>query len=272
LAQSQVWDAVFSAWREAIVILTLRHLYFGLNEPETPLHLSRSPTPIPATYESASLDMYASPEEGLYTADDVLMDYGLGDHMESYFDAGRLSPEARLKDTMSSTRSPLPSPRPTGENISFDHWYRRHDIHNDATNQLSRSLSTLSTLEDASYLRYALLPLVILALVSRPGSSERALALSQFQRFTDVTNETRLAQTPIGGSPLKLDIPWDRLDAFSAETERHKQDDMIHVESQLYNAAPEWNWWQMLKRINLEQVCKYSPSLPSTKQFTRMYA
>jgi hypothetical protein len=221
-------------------------------------------------YETASLDMYTSSEEGLYTTDDATIGYEVEEYTESYFDPGRLSPEVRLKDTMSWTRSPLPSPRPTSENISFDHWHRRYDIHNEAMNELSRSLFVLSTLDDASYLRYALLPLIVLALVSRPGSSERALALSQFQRFNDVMKETRTAQTPIGGSPLQLGIPWDRLDAFSAETERHQQDDMINVESQLSNAAPEWNWWYMLKRIDLKQVCKYS-SLPPFHQETNVY-
>jgi hypothetical protein len=234
----------------------LRHLYFGLNDSEALLHLSRSPTPNPTAYESVTLDLYTSSEEGLYTADEASMDYRLENDTESYFEPGRLSPEARMKGNLSWTPSPLPSPRPTGEEISFDHWHRRYDIHNEATEDLSRSFSALSTLEDALYLRYALLPLIILALISRPGSNERALALSQFQRFTDVMNKIRTAQTSIGGFPLEFDIPWDRLDSFSAEMEQHQHDDIVNVKSQLHNAAPEWNWWHMLKRIDLKQVCK----------------
>lgn len=42
--------------------------------------------------------------------------------------------------------------------------------------ELASSLSALLAHEDVSYLRHALIPLMILELVYRPGSMERALS------------------------------------------------------------------------------------------------
>jgi hypothetical protein len=53
-----------------------------------------------------------------------------------------------------------------------------------------------------------------------------------------------------------LDIPWARLDAYSAETEQIRLNNTVFIEPQLQNSAPEWNWWYMLKHIDLETVCK----------------
>jgi hypothetical protein len=53
-----------------------------------------------------------------------------------------------------------------------------------------------------------------------------------------------------------LDIPWARLDAYSAETEQHRRENTVFVEPQLQNSAPEWNWWYMLKQIDLKTVCE----------------
>jgi hypothetical protein len=38
--------------------------------------------------------------------------------------------------------------------------------------------------------------------------------------------------------------------------EQHRHDNTVFVEPQLHNSAPEWNWWFMLKHIDLKTVCK----------------
>ena len=98
---------------------------------------------------------------------------------------------------------------------------------------------------------------MVLALVSRPRSSERALCLALFEKYKLFADQHNAVPNPIGGSRLDFDIPWDRLDAYSAEMEQQRREDVIFFEPQLYNSAPEWNWWYMLKRIDLKSVCEW---------------
>jgi hypothetical protein len=240
-----------------MAIVTLRYLYFGLPEPETLSHLSRSPTPTPMGSETTRSGAYDVSEDWLHGANKNATGYNLGESTEGYFDPEYLSPEGDMNDPSSRAPSPLLSPRPDNESIVFDHWHRRYEIHNEAVSELSCSFSALSILQDASYLRYAFLPLVILALVSQPGSHERALSIAQFHRFNNSIAHKRATSNPIGGSPLDFDIPWDRLDAYSAEIEQQRRDNVVFVEPQLYNAAPEWNWWYMLKQTKLTPICEY---------------
>jgi hypothetical protein len=178
------------------------------------------------------------------------------EHRMSYFDSEYLPAEPYMGDRLSETSSPVPSPRPSSESITFDHWHRRYDIHNDALVELSSSFRALAMLEDASFLRYAMLPAVVLALVSKPGSNERVLFNGIRDRFKQTMASERAKQTTAGGSPLDLDIPWARLDAFSAEMEQQRQDSHGWVDDELQNSAPEWNWFHMLKRIELTTICK----------------
>jgi hypothetical protein len=173
-----------------------------------------------------------------------------------YYDPGHLSPEAHMSDPFSRTPSPLASPRLSSETITFDHWDRRYEIHNNAVLELFESLSALRGLEDASFLRYALIPVTILALVSRPGSTERTLCVNLFEQFTNSMAAKRTTLNPIGGPPLSLDIPWQRLDSYSAQVQQQRQDTSGDAEIRLRNAAPEWNWWYMLKEVDFSCACK----------------
>ena len=251
----QAWGLIMSAWRGAMTIVTLRYLYFGLHDVEISSHLSRSPTPTPASRELAQSATFDISDDVLQRINDATASYR---SEQDYFDREHLSPELHMSDPLSRSPSPLSSPRPSNESITFDHGHRRYDIHNEATSELFDSLSALSTFHDTPYLRHALLPLLVLALVSRPSSSERALCLGQFDRFKQFMAYQGSTPNPIGGSALDFDIPWDRLDAYSAEMEQQRSGNVVFVEPQLDNSAPEWNWWYMLKRMDLKPICQYA--------------
>ncbi|KAH7073583.1 hypothetical protein BKA63DRAFT_36278 [Paraphoma chrysanthemicola] len=252
-AEAQSWNLVFGAWRGAIAIITLRHLFFGLPDPETPANLSRSPTPTPPTSDAMQSAFYHQSDDSYQSTNEATTSFSFDGEMEDYFGPEYLSAESQSGESMwSRGPSPLPSPRSSHDPITFDYWSRRYEIHNEAFAELSNSLFALSIVEDISYLRYALLPLVILALVSRPGSHERALCFSQFERFKQFMAYESAGPTPIGGSPLDFDIRWDLLDAYSTEMEQFRGQDLVYLEPELRDSAPEWNWLHMLKRINLK--------------------
>tara|TARA_R110002003_G_scaffold1048_16_gene22284 strand:- start:2236 stop:2958 length:723 start_codon:yes stop_codon:yes gene_type:complete len=239
-----------------MAIITLRYLYFGLPDPELPAYLSRSPTPTPPASDSAQPTFYHQSDDSLQSINEAAASFSFDENLEDYFSHEHLSPEPQSSDPIwSRGPSPLPSPRSSSEPITFDHWSRRYEIHNEAFAELSNSLFALSTIEDISYLRNALLPLMILALVSRPNSNERALCLGQFERFKQFMAYESAGPTPIGGSPLNFDIRWDLLDSYSAEMEQLRGEDLVYLEPELRGSAPEWNWFHMLKRINLTNCC-----------------
>lgn len=188
--------------------------------------------------------------------------------IDSSFDPGKLSPGFHFDDPISRSPSPLHSELPSTENITLDFWSRRYELHNEAFSELSRSLLALAENPDPSYLRYVLMPLMILALVSRQNSAERALCLMCFDKFKNYmsgaswTKHEDDTPDPVGGSGLDFDIPWDKLDAYSEGVERERRDNVVFVDDQLVGSAPEWNWWYMLKRLELKNICKYPVARP----------
>jgi hypothetical protein len=252
-----VWNAIFGAWRGAMAVVTLRYLYLGLPDPQLSSPIVRSPAISPnaqLTDQAASHNVF---EEFLQDLDDKASSYDPGEHTPSYTDSEHLSSETYMNDPFSRTPSPLPALHLGDENIAFDHWHRRYEIHNNALTELVSSISALSTHENASYLRYVLIPLMILALVSRPGSMERALFLEQMERFqTSMAQENTASPNPIGGSLPEIYIPWDQLDAYSLEMNQRQSEGIPFSFSKLYNTAPEWNWYYMLKHINLTSICE----------------
>ncbi|KAF2826500.1 hypothetical protein CC86DRAFT_406762 [Ophiobolus disseminans] len=238
----QTWKCVVSAWRSSMAIVVLRYLFFGLPYPEVSFHISRSPTPTSASQEAAQFTTFDMPDTMSQTMDETMSEYNIEENLENY-----LSPEGHTSDPFSRSPSPMPSPRPIEASISFDYWHRRYNIHNEATAELFQSLSAISDCEDTSYLRYAALPLMVLALISQPGSVERNLCMVLLERFKAFMADQSVTSNPIGGSALDFDIPWERLDAYSAEMERQRSEPQLH-------SAPEWNWWFMLKHMNLQSV------------------
>jgi hypothetical protein len=251
-----MWDLIYSTWREAITIVVLRYLYFGLPDHRIPPNISRSTTPTPNIEVSTGARPQDSMDKFFLDPGMSITPYQLEERQTSYFDSEYLPAEPYMGERLSPTPSPVPSPRPSDESITFDHWHRRYEIHNDALAELSNSFRALAMLEDASFLRYAMVPVVVLALISRPGSDERALFNGLLERFKQAMASERAKQTPIGGNPLDVDIPWARLDAYSVEAEQQRYDSRFPIDDVLHNAAPEWNWYHMLKQVNLTTICK----------------
>jgi hypothetical protein len=250
---------IFSAWRAATAIVTLRYLYFGLPDPDLSSPFVRSSATSPnaqTTDEALSYNVF---DEFLHDVDDATTSFDPEEHTPSYTDSEHLSSEVYMSDPVSRTPSPLPPLHPTDANITLEHWHRRYEIHNNALSELVSSLSALSTIEDNSYLRYVLLPLTVLGLVSRPGSLERALYLGQMESFQrSMVQESTTTPSPIGGLVPEGHIPWDLLDAYSMEMEQQRRDSTGFGSIELDNAAPEWNWYYMLKRVNTISICKWT--------------
>ncbi|KAJ4369656.1 hypothetical protein N0V83_005418 [Neocucurbitaria cava] len=252
------WNTIFSAWRSAITIVVVRYLYLGLPNPEVPLQLSRSPTPSIGELRSAQAATF---DESLLHVD-VLDNLDVGPSFEgnigAKYELDRLSPGYHLVDPISRTPSPLLSVRSSTDDISLDYWSRRYEIHNEAFQDLSSNFLSLAEYPDPKYLRYALMPFMVLALVSSPDSPERALCLATFDRFKELMSEAAVlesenaATSPVGGQSLGFDIPWGKLDAYSKRNDIERQEGVVFVENQLRGSAPEWNWWYMLQEIELK--------------------
>jgi hypothetical protein len=256
-----VWNLIFSAWRGATAIVTLRYLYFGLPDPElsSPIvHSSATSRYAQTTDEALSYNIF---DEFLQDMNDTATSDDPEEHTPSCTDSEHLS---HMSDPISRTPSPMPPLQPTDVNVTSEHWHRRYEIHNDALSELVSSLSALSTHEDSSYLRYVLIPFIVLALVSQPGSTERALYLGQMESFQrSMAQESTKTPNPIGGLVPEAQIPWDRLDAYSMEMEQQRRDSNGLGSTELYNAAPEWNWYYMLRHINLTTICEWTHELLS---------
>ncbi|KAL5121521.1 hypothetical protein ACEQ8H_000593 [Pleosporales sp. CAS-2024a] len=117
--------------------------------------------------------------------------------------------------------------------------------------ELRDSCQSLQHLEDSSFLRYALMPLIVLALISLPGSKERALYNALFQQFKDAMASKKSDWIPNGGAPIDFTIDWDLLDNYSAEVDHQLRGSVAYLGSPLIDAAPEWNWRYMLQKIDL---------------------
>lgn len=95
---------------------------------------------------------YVMPDEALHGTNAEMTTYQSKLPTEELYNTGYVSPEAHPVNPFSRTPPPLPSPRPADETMSFDHWFRRYEIHNQATSELSDSLSILGSYEDAAAL------------------------------------------------------------------------------------------------------------------------
>lgn len=247
---------IFRAWRGAMTVVVLRHLYFGLPHAEMASSLSQASTPMMQAQTLGHDLSFSSGNELLQDANAPMTGYQSEEVVDSYFDLGRLSPEAHFTDSISQTPSPLPSPRPSNETIEFDHWSRRYQIHNEAISELCGNLTALVTYGHVSFLRHAILPLLVLSLVSRSRTFERTASIDLFVQFKRYMASMASTPTPIGGPQMELNVPWGRLDAFSAEVEQQRFESMVYVEDELHNSAPEWNWRYMLQHTKIDTACK----------------
>lgn len=243
-----------------MTVVVLRYLYFGLPYVETASSLSQASTPMMQAQTLGQNLNFNSVDEFLQDASAPLTGYQSEEVVDSYFDLERLSPEAHLHEPLSQTPSPLPSPlpspRPSNETIEFDHWIRRYQIHNDAVNDLCSSLTSLAAIGHGSFLRHTIIPLLILSLVSRSGTFERKSSIDLYEQSKRYMASMASIPNPLGGPPMELNIPWDRLDAFSAEVDQQRFESAVYVEDELHNSAPEWNWRYMLQRTEINTACE----------------
>ena len=196
----------------------LRHLYFGLRNPDhPPSHTSRSSTP---SYDEPGIIQAPRFEEPFdYDANSMQPNMEIptfADSQDSYPETDRLSTGPYFTDPISRSPSPLYAALSPTQSITLDSWARRYEIHNEAFIALSNNLLALSEGFDPAYLRYIVTPLAVLGILSRPNSHERGLYLKIADRLKRHISEVGLSEPtdPIGSAPLEFDLPWDKLDAF----------------------------------------------------------
>jgi len=173
---------------------------------------------------------------------------------ESMPDPDYLAAGPYFNDPLSRSPSPLPSPMRYTEPPSSNIWSTRYDIHDEAFTTLFTALAALYEDLDPVSSRYVLMPILILALVTRPHSKERALCSSFLAKFKG--SMTSPAAGPVDAETLAIDIPWEQLDAYSEAIESLSQDSAFSAGIPMEQSAPEWNWWDMLKRIDMNMSCK----------------
>jgi hypothetical protein len=270
-SEIRLWTLIFTAWKSALAVLTVRYIFFGQPNPDFSPHLSRSSTPnaynhtnshyTPYDTSVGMLSMLGEPadfEERLYL-----------EKLDLSMDQNGIMLDAYHTDPFARTPSPLRGSRSSTTSMTLDLWQRQHDIHDGAWSELSSSLFALSEHSDALYLRYAMLPIMIMGLTSRPGSRERLVCLDCIRRFKEASSTGGAPSDPTVSSPLEFNIPWDRLDAYSAEFEREQSERAAFFELPLYASAPEWNWQDMLERLDMKILCKYlATRLDSLSPFT----
>ncbi|KAL5377617.1 hypothetical protein DPSP01_009672 [Paraphaeosphaeria sporulosa] len=212
------WNSVGAIWKAAITILVLRYLFFGRREL------------LPAPQSSDSPMKFAQEEQYLQGTNDYLT-------AGTYFD----DPLSR-----SPSASPIQSPYAPAEPLNFDLWDARYDIHDEAFTTLTSVLATLQPDLDPITLRCVLIPVIILALVSRPDSKERAICVAYFERLDVFVQHS--CKSRADSENMNYSIPWDKLDAFSEVAKMQVDPEMESMKG----SAPEWNWWDMLKHIDLD--------------------
>ncbi|KAF2267582.1 hypothetical protein CC78DRAFT_541535 [Lojkania enalia] len=250
------WDLVSTAWKGAVTILILRYLYFGRSS--LALQTDNNSGLINSSQTGASA-WFASRDElgGYYQTvenqgissfiEDSESSEGLSDYLSSGLD---------LHDPLSRSPSPMPPSEPPASSL----WSQRYKIHDDAFSALSSSLFALHDMLDPVCVRFIVLPLLMLGLVSRPNSPERALCFSFFAKYkenmaaTHARQKARTPPCPQGGEELQFDIPWDRLDAYSQAIEQRHQAMLVGEGEGPSQGAPEWNWWDMLNNTQLNLV------------------
>lgn len=246
-----------------MTVVVLRYLYFGLPNPDISSYRSRSPTPsIGEAGISQPPVMFDEPCEFTQDIENSDPAYSIEDDMDTCNESGHLSAENYTADPTSRSPSPMLSSRRSTDNISLEFWNCRYEIHNEAFMDLSNNIMAIAENLDPQYLRYSLMPILVLALVSAPNSPERALSVAcyeQFKRYmADIPRQdsNSAVPQPIGGSPLDFNIPWDRIDAYSEAIEKERRASVVFVDTDLYGCAPEWNWWYMLKTLQIDVMCK----------------
>ncbi|KAF2651666.1 hypothetical protein K491DRAFT_681981 [Lophiostoma macrostomum CBS 122681] len=247
-------NSISLVWKGAITILVLRYLYFGRHELAPTSQLAGSSIDTQSTGSSSSrgkgpLD-FQSIEE--YPFNEYLEETESPESLHDHLSAGMY-----LHDALSRSPSPMPSPVPSSTMAPTNFWQLRYQIHDEAFASLADSLFFIHDDLDPACIRHIILPLLILALVSRRDSNERELCLSYFRKYREhmaANYPPNTASSPQGGEQMTLDIPWERLDAYSAEMQRVRRGTLTEEGSGLSRGAPEWNWWDALNHLRLNFI------------------
>jgi hypothetical protein len=241
-------DLINTAWKAAITILVLRYLYFGRSGLMPYSHGRRSPTPS-FTHQQELGAYFDSAEE--FDMSELVGESSDTDPVPypDYLTAGPY-----FTDPLSRSPSPLPSPMHYMEPPSSNIWSTRFSIHDEAFVTLFTALAALHNDLDSVNSRYILMPILILALITRPHSKERALCMSFLAKLSGSTASPTLH--PADAEASAIPIPWEKLDAYSEAIEQLRQDRPISAETLMEPSAPEWNWWDMLKHIDMNMSCK----------------
>ncbi|KAF2002571.1 hypothetical protein P154DRAFT_618624 [Amniculicola lignicola CBS 123094] len=257
------WELAGTAWKAALTILTLRYLYFGRADLAPQAHLKRSisPTPSFTSHTSGSGSYFHQGEDPELLFDEP-----------SEIDQDFLSAGLYWHDARSATPSPMPSPRMHAQLPPSSLWETRYQIHDEAFLALTTSFYALYEDLNPASIRYLLLPIIVMGLVSRPNSGERELCFSFFRKFKDYMAkcswDPNLAQGDcaadrVVGEELELDIPWDKLDSYSHLVQEINPD---FDGTGLTLGAPEWNWWDMMRHVDLNLAW---PCTSGTAHFER---
>jgi hypothetical protein len=155
---------------------------------------------------------------------------------------------------------------PTSQSSLFT---KRYTLHNSAFNALASTLSGFSNTTSRESLRFVLIPVIVLALVSALSSPERDLCISLFSQF-----QAQFSTRPNTGSSsatfeLTLEIPWTKLDAFSATAKGNLDPSALPLKELNYGAV-EWNWGDMLRYLDLDLACK--SKVPLETKFPRNHS
>ena len=166
--------------------------------------------------------------------------------------------------TGSRSRSPspyysaMPSPLPGVGASDPSLWSERYRIHDEAFAALSTNLLALHQDMDPELLRYILVPILILAFVTRDDSHERTLCQSYFTKYKAFMAENYpISQSAIGGERLELKVPWEELDGFSTISDQQRHNSFGVMEGSFTMGAAEWNWYDMVSHLRIETICKF---------------
>jgi hypothetical protein len=273
-------NLIRSAWKSAVTILALRYLYFGRSDLAPQPRVPSFPNETNAWFRSDDLGpSYRGSEEAkdyefIGEVDDSPEHLSVGLSLNEALsrstspfpftnDPEHLSLGYHTGDPSSRSPSPLPSPQPFVGGSEPNLWERRYELHNEAFSALSATILQLHGNLGPQYFRFILMPLLILALVSRKGSIERNLCFTYFARFREhmaaefPPGGMAKSPSPQGGEALDFEIAWDKLDAYSQKVEDDQRETVMLDGNALTKGAPEWNWWDMLREVQIDLVCEY---------------
>ncbi|PVH98040.1 hypothetical protein DM02DRAFT_673662 [Periconia macrospinosa] len=243
-----LWEKFNTTWKAAITILVLRYLYLGRQNLYPNMRRQRSSSSLimnqsMPSYDNpqANMSSYSQARDELDFSDSA-DEFGIADDIPDY-----LTPGLHSTDPFSRSGSPAPPPHIEPPNDRL--WHSRYEMHDEAFSNLYTALAYLHDNTEPLYARYLILPIMVIGLVSRPDSKERTLCLSYSAKFEEFISGA--ANGINAGNKLNFSIPWEALDVYSEMAIRDSREVVSPELEPMLESAPEWNWWDMLKALDL---------------------